>query len=304
MSEHVSGRRIVKELGGHWHAGRGMCRCPAHKDRTPSLSIREVNDRVLLHCFTGCTFDAVASALRGLGLWPERDEHGYRVKRPIRRPPPITDALDPDELSARRAAREIWRQAAPIAGTTAALYLSGRSIDAGHLPPALRFAAELYNREAGRALPALIAALQDSEHRVTSIQRIWLRADSGGAGKARVKSPKKTLGPMRDGAIRLGRPQRTLGIAEGLETALSAQQHFQLPVWVSCGAWRMGAVWLPEIVERVIIFGDNGEEGQRAADRAAAHFDAQGYAVDIEMPPAEFGDWNDFQAASRPGRAA
>jgi DNA primase len=28
--------------------------CPAHDDKTPSLSIRQANDRVLIHCFAGC----------------------------------------------------------------------------------------------------------------------------------------------------------------------------------------------------------------------------------------------------------
>ena len=38
--------------------------CPAHQDRSPSLSIRAGNDgRVLLHCFAGCSHLAIASAL-------------------------------------------------------------------------------------------------------------------------------------------------------------------------------------------------------------------------------------------------
>lgn len=45
----------------------GTCRwraiCPAHADRTPSLSIREGNDgRVLIHCWAGCATDAVLAA--------------------------------------------------------------------------------------------------------------------------------------------------------------------------------------------------------------------------------------------------
>jgi hypothetical protein len=34
-----------------------MARCPAHHDRTPSLSIREISGRVRLHCFAGCLED-------------------------------------------------------------------------------------------------------------------------------------------------------------------------------------------------------------------------------------------------------
>src|SRR5262245_8612295 len=42
--------------------------CPAHDDRHASLSVGLGNDgRVLLHCFAGCSIDAIVAAL-GLGL--------------------------------------------------------------------------------------------------------------------------------------------------------------------------------------------------------------------------------------------
>jgi len=39
-------------------------RCPAHPDRNPSLSIRVLGGRVRLHCFTGCSEEAIRAALR------------------------------------------------------------------------------------------------------------------------------------------------------------------------------------------------------------------------------------------------
>jgi hypothetical protein len=48
----------------HTGSGKWQARCPAHADRSPSLSIAEGRDgRVLLHCFAGCTADAVLAAL-------------------------------------------------------------------------------------------------------------------------------------------------------------------------------------------------------------------------------------------------
>lgn len=39
-------------------------RCPAHSDKSPSLSIREVEGRrILLHCFAGCTTQEVCGAI-------------------------------------------------------------------------------------------------------------------------------------------------------------------------------------------------------------------------------------------------
>jgi hypothetical protein len=37
--------------------------CPAHGDKSPSLSVREVEDRLLIHCFAGCGVDDVLGAL-------------------------------------------------------------------------------------------------------------------------------------------------------------------------------------------------------------------------------------------------
>ena len=67
--------------------------CPAHEDKSPSLSITEKDDGiVLLHCFAGCSVEDVLDSI-GLtfdSLFPPRDV-GYR--KPARRPFPATDAL-------------------------------------------------------------------------------------------------------------------------------------------------------------------------------------------------------------------
>lgn len=56
-------------------SGRWLACCPAHDDRSPSLSIRELEDgRVLIHCFAGCEVQAVLDAV-GLtfdALFPEK----------------------------------------------------------------------------------------------------------------------------------------------------------------------------------------------------------------------------------------
>jgi hypothetical protein len=50
----------VRRNGNGWQV-----RCPAHADRSPSLSIREGSDgRVLLHCFAGCSVESLCQALK------------------------------------------------------------------------------------------------------------------------------------------------------------------------------------------------------------------------------------------------
>lgn len=63
---------IAQALGGRKTARGWVVRCPAHNDRSPSLSIADADGRVLVHCFAGCEQEAVIDALRARGLWPER----------------------------------------------------------------------------------------------------------------------------------------------------------------------------------------------------------------------------------------
>jgi hypothetical protein len=74
----------VKGRNGSWTA----C-CPAHEDKSPSLSVREADDgRVLVHCFGGCDVHAVLGAV-GMDmtdLFPERDERldQNQVTKPLK----------------------------------------------------------------------------------------------------------------------------------------------------------------------------------------------------------------------------
>jgi hypothetical protein len=60
--------QIVRALRGY--GASGMARCPAHRDRIPSLAIPERDGRVLVHCHAGCNQKFVVAALYRLGLWP------------------------------------------------------------------------------------------------------------------------------------------------------------------------------------------------------------------------------------------
>lgn len=84
--------------------GRWIARCPAHEDRTPSLSIKLTDDgRILIHDFAGCPVEDVLAAV-GLeikDLFPPRDPPpgGLRPRNGI----PETRARDLVELAAREA---------------------------------------------------------------------------------------------------------------------------------------------------------------------------------------------------------
>jgi hypothetical protein len=65
----------VRGRNGSWVA----C-CPAHEDRSPSLTIRETPDgKILMHCFSGCSIGEIAGAI-GVDLsdlFPPSDDYDY-----------------------------------------------------------------------------------------------------------------------------------------------------------------------------------------------------------------------------------
>ena len=70
----------VKETG----AGQYLACCPAHEDKSPSLSIRETKDgQILLNCFAGCDPQSVLDAL-GLkfsDLYPKPLGHHFKPSK-------------------------------------------------------------------------------------------------------------------------------------------------------------------------------------------------------------------------------
>jgi hypothetical protein len=63
---------LFRALKGRGKPHDFMTICPAHRDRNPSLHVTTTKDgATLVHCFAGCTQDAVIDALRNRGLWSE-----------------------------------------------------------------------------------------------------------------------------------------------------------------------------------------------------------------------------------------
>jgi hypothetical protein len=59
----MTAEAIAKALGGRKAGSGWTARCPAHDDRTPSLSIRDADDnKVLVHCQAGCDQERVIDA--------------------------------------------------------------------------------------------------------------------------------------------------------------------------------------------------------------------------------------------------
>jgi hypothetical protein len=76
----MTGAELVARLDGVRDRGPGrwFAKCPAHEDRQPSLSIRELDDgTILVHDFAGCEARAICDAI-GVEL---RDLYPQGVRR-------------------------------------------------------------------------------------------------------------------------------------------------------------------------------------------------------------------------------
>jgi len=51
-------RGVRQQADGSW-----VALCPAHNDKEPSLHVSFQNNRILMHCFAGCSLDAICDAL-------------------------------------------------------------------------------------------------------------------------------------------------------------------------------------------------------------------------------------------------
>lgn len=98
-------------------------------------------------------------------------------------------------------------------------------------------------------------------------------------------------------AIRLYEPVKgVLGVAEGIETAISAAMIYKCPVWALINANNLEKWTPPPGVDHVMIFGDNDLTftGQAAAYSLARRLVAMGnYQVDVHIPKESGHDWND-----------
>lgn len=80
----------VRQTGpGNWSA-----KCPAHADRSPSLSIKDAGDRLLVHCHAGCSAADITGAV-GLQL---RDLFAERL--PLHRRQQMAQAASQTKLEA------------------------------------------------------------------------------------------------------------------------------------------------------------------------------------------------------------
>jgi putative DNA primase/helicase len=232
----------------------------------------------LLQAVTGWDFAKAASEVdKILGNLPAKPER--------------TGPSDEEIVQALRKVQNLRR---PIAeGGPVDLYLRSRGLAPN---PALSQAI-LYEQESGMKWPTMVAKFVNAEGKPVTWHRTYLTQDGK---KAPIESPRKVmtcLGEMNGGAVRLAPAAQLMGVAEGIETAMSASILFGIPVWACLNAGMMECWNPPEVCTEVVVFGDNDENytGQAAAFALAKRLSVRKnpLKVQVEIPTEVGADWND-----------
>jgi len=257
---------------------QGNCPACGYPD---SLSLTEREGKPLWHCHACGDGEAVGVALRSHGGLNYTDN--MKTTKIYKSPP------DAGRLAF---IQKLWRESLLAQGTVVERYLAQRGlVDA--ISPTLRYLPDCLHTPTGKRFMAMVAAVTLWPSRdVIAIHRTYLKPD--GSGKIEHPQSRMMLGNARGGAVRLAPYCGRLGLAEGIETALSVQQATGLPMWACLSTSGLQNVIVPDDVQEITICADNDPPGTRAAYAAAQRLKALGKHVRILTPPWAGADFNDM----------
>ncbi len=204
-------------------------------------------------------------------------------------PAPSPRPQEPRPDHSREVAR-LLEGCLPFAGTLAEAYLRSRGLEAPDSPDLL-FHPDLPDFETKRGWAGMVALVRDGAGEPTGgIHRTYLLDD----GSAKAPPGKKMLGPIAGGAVRLAPfpDDGRIGVAEGIETALSAQAIFGVPTMAALSADGLRRWRWPDGITYVSIFADAGLPGMQAAATLADQLNLANIPSRI-VAPLHGDDFND-----------
>jgi len=270
----MDARAITKALGGRWQSSYGLCRCPVHADRTPSLKVKDdarKSDGIDVHCFAGCDWTDIKDALTRQRLLPEFEPANVVKLTAPTLPKFQLGATAEDDAKKLKRAELIWRTAKPLADTPGWRYFTehrGLSIaELGDQSHALRWHGDI---------GAVVALMTDAvSNEPCGVHRTFLNADA-------TKRDRMMLG--KQGVVRLSSDEDVnegLGIVEGIEDGLAVLLSGWAPIWAatSCGAIARFPVLSG--IDALTIFSDNDDAGSKAAETCAQLWTGAGREVHV-----------------------
>jgi len=201
----------------------------------------------------------------------------------------------PDTQAAKDRLAKVGKMAGPV-GQEVTRYLVNRKVA---LCDYLREIPAMPYYEDGKkqgTYPAMLGAFRGPEGEIRTMHVTYLE----NGAKAAVDAPKKFLPPIHKrsgGAIRLSDITDTLGIAEGIETALAVKKHIGTNCWAAGNTTMLEAFIPPLGVSAIEIYGDRDHSyaGQKSSYALAERLTREGYTVNVYLPE-RIGDFCDQYA--------
>jgi putative DNA primase/helicase len=269
----------------------GPCPMCGGKDRWRFTDIDGKGTWFCNNCHGG---NGIALVMKFTGL-PFK-EAALRIERVIGEAPSSLPAPERSEQQKREALNALWRSSQPVCPDDPVdRWLHGRGVGMPTYPMCLRFGPRIrYSGPPVSYHPAMLAMVTDASGKPAQIHRTYLTVDGIKAPVEKVRMFAAGSVPS-GGAVRLAMPGPVLGIAEGIETALAAMMLFTTPTWSALNAGGVEKFEPPIETKRLIIFGDNDQNGvgQRAAYASAARL-AVRMQVEVKIPEKSGADWNDI----------
>jgi len=192
---------------------------------------------------------------------------------------------------------KIWTGSIPLSGSDpVSKYLHSRKLVLQ--PDNVRYCPECYESDTKQNHPAMVAKVFNSKGVPVALHRTYLDRDK--PQKADVPSPKKltpALELLSGCAIRLFEIKgEKLGIAEGIETAISCSQMFDMPVWACVSSTILEGFEPPDGVRHIVIMADNDANyaGAKSAYVLANKLYNKEYIVEVKIPGCSGDDFNDI----------
>lgn len=250
------------------------------------------DDKEILSLEHVSTYFRLLELIKG---WPFK-ETAEQIKAVIGTIPAIAPMVQPTEADKLQICRRIWSEATPVtARDPVSKYIEHRC-GLIEIPPCIRFHPALpYRHPDGNKTthPAMVTRVTGNDGNGVAIHRTYLNRDGG---KAELPIVKKIVGTLpASSAVRLFPVAQCLGLAEGIETALSAFVLFGVPTWAAISAGGLERWIAPGGTKRVVVFGDNDQSGtgQAAAWGLAKRLIAAGIDTEVKIPEMAGADWND-----------
>lgn len=267
---------VLEKLDSPRKSGCGwVAKCPAHDDKSPSLSVSLASDgKVLVKCFAGCSFDSIVAALRlrACDLFPgdqarpstNRRTQSVKVSTARRADPSNAKRFAPSKIEADFAAHQ--RDATPQRIDTLArkLAVTASAIEAvgvGFDDDVVIFP----ERNERGAIVGLLRRWPNGDKKIRTGDSRGLTIPQGFQDRSGpvyvTEGASDCLAALSLGLRAIGRPNTDGGAAELVEL-------------------------LAAVPDEVIVIADNDEPGRRGAAKVAREIaDGLGRSVSILSPP-------------------